>query len=201
MKGGCDYSALAKVDAQLQELLNGRLDAIIDEKSSEAAAALLSKLKKRTPVGKAPHFDEPMTVTMKGDDYTTQTVNKKGEQVFRKRKGKTYHFRSKSGSIFDRYWSGYSGGTLRRAWRVSHEKTGDDHIITAENPEEYSSYVEYGHRQTPGRYVPALGKRLKASWVNGKFMLRTSADEISEQYPKAVQKVVDEALKEAFRGK
>ena len=26
MKGGCDYSALAKVDAQLQELLNGRLD-------------------------------------------------------------------------------------------------------------------------------------------------------------------------------
>ena len=31
MKGGCDYSALAKVDAQLQELLNGRLDAIIDE--------------------------------------------------------------------------------------------------------------------------------------------------------------------------
>ena len=100
MKGGCDYSALAKVDAQLQELLNGRLDAIIDEKSSEAAAALLSKLKKRTPVGKAPHFDEPMTVTIKGDDYTTQTVNKKGEQVFRKRKGKTYRFRSKSGSIF-----------------------------------------------------------------------------------------------------
>ena len=42
MRGGCDYSALAKVDAQLQELLNGRLDAIIDEKSSEAAAALLS---------------------------------------------------------------------------------------------------------------------------------------------------------------
>lgn len=60
MKGGCDYSALAKVDAQLQELLNGRLDAIIDEKSSEAAAALLSKLKKRTPVGKAPTFDGPM---------------------------------------------------------------------------------------------------------------------------------------------
>ncbi len=81
------------------------------------------------------------------------------------------------------------------------KKAGDDHIITAENPEKYASYVEYGHRQTPGRYVPALGKRLKASWVNGKFMLRTSADEISEQYPKAVQKVVDEALKEVFRGK
>lgn len=60
MKGGCDYSALAKVDAQLQELLDGKLDAIIDEKSGEAAVALLSKLKKRTPVGKAPTFDGPM---------------------------------------------------------------------------------------------------------------------------------------------
>ena len=107
MKGGCDYSALAQVDAQLQELLGGKLDAIIDEKSGEAAAALLSKLKKRTPVGKAPHFDEPMTVTMNGSDYTTQTTNKKGEQVFRKHKGKTYRLRSKSGSIFDRYWSGW----------------------------------------------------------------------------------------------
>lgn len=99
MKGGCDYSALAQVDAQLQELLGGKLDAIIDEKSGEAAAALLSKLKKRTPVGKAPHFDEPMTVTMNGSDYTTQTTNKKGEQVFRKHKGKTYRLRSKSGSM------------------------------------------------------------------------------------------------------
>ena len=101
-----------------------------------------------------------------------------------KKKKFTY---TRNGEIFQAYWVGYSGGTLRRAWRVSHEKAGDDHIITAENPEKYSSYVEY--------------KRLKASWVNGKFMLRTSADEIAEKYPKAVQKAVDEALKEAFRGK
>ena len=90
---------------------------------------------------------------------------------------------------------------LGQQWVQPVQSFDDDHIITAENPEKYASYVEYGHRQTPGRYVPALGKRLKASWVNGKFMLRTSADEISEQYPKAVQKAVDEALKEVFRGK
>lgn len=204
MKGGCDYSALAKVDAQLQELLNGKLDAIIDEKSSEAAAALLSKLKKRTPVGKAPTFDGPMIESVEIVPVVQTVKRKKKDGTFTeynrtvKKKKFTY---TRNGEIFQAYWVGYSGGTLRRAWRVSHEKTGDDHIITAENPEKYASYEEYGHRQTPGRYVPALGKRLKASWVNGKFMLRTSADEISEQYPKAVQKVVDEALKEAFRGK
>lgn len=45
---------------------------------------------------------------------------------------------------------------------------------------------------TPAKYIRVQ---------NGKFMLRTSADEIAEKYPKAVQKVVDEALKGVFRGK
>lgn len=32
---------------------------------------------------------------------------------------------------------------------------------------EYAPYVEYGHHQEPGRYVPAIGKRLVASYVPG----------------------------------
>lgn len=38
------------------------------------------------------------------------------------------------------------------------------------NPIEYAQYYEYGHRQTPGRYVPQIGKRLKAQFV-GRFPL------------------------------
>ncbi len=29
----------------------------------------------------------------------------------------------------------------------------------------YASFVEYGHKQTPGRYIPAIGKRLINPWV------------------------------------
>ena len=36
---------------------------------------------------------------------------------------------------------------------------------------EYAPYVELGHHQQPGRYVPAIGKRLKASYVAGKPFL------------------------------
>ena len=72
----------------------------------------------------------------------------------------------------EEYWSGYEGGTLRDAWTILPvEKQGDQYIVTVVNNTEYASYVEYGHRQTPGRYVPALGKSLKASWVKGRFML------------------------------
>ena len=62
--------------------------------------------------------------------------------------------------------SGKVGGTLRRGWTIGEVKhEGNDCIIEVINPLEYASYVEYGHRQEPGRYVPAIGKRLKRAWV------------------------------------
>ena len=36
----------------------------------------------------------------------------------------------------------------------------------------YAPYVELGHHQQPGRYVPKIGKRLVRSWVPGKPFLR-----------------------------
>ena len=38
----------------------------------------------------------------------------------------------------------------------------------------YAPYVELGHHQQPGRYVPAIGKRLVRSWVPGKPFIRPS---------------------------
>ena len=70
--------------------------------------------------------------------------------------------------------TGKNGGTLRRGWTagkdtsprayakgLSVEKSGNYYIIRVINPVRYASYVEFGHRQTPGRFVPAIGKRLK----------------------------------------
>lgn len=103
--------------------------------------------------------------------------------------------------ILDQYWPGYVGGTLRGAWEILPiEKHGNDYLITVINNEQYASYVEYGHRQTPGRYVPALGKRLKLSFVPGRYMLTISEDELRRTAPRILGKMVDRALKEAFRG-
>ena len=73
------------------------------------------------------------------------------------------------------------GGTLRRGWTIGKiRKEGNNYVIDVTNDVEYASYVEFGHRQTPGRYVPALGKRLKKGWVDGQFMLTISEKEIKE---------------------
>lgn len=44
------------------------------------------------------------------------------------------------------------------------------------------AHVEYGHRQTPGRYVPAIGKRLKKDFVPGKKMLHRAMLQTSKTF-------------------
>ena len=73
-----------------------------------------------------------------------------------------------------------------------------DLVRVIENPVMYSSYVEYGHRQTPGRYVPAIGKRLKASWVEGKYMLKKSEQDLQSMQVGILERELEEFFKEYF---
>lgn len=96
--------------------------------------------------------------------------------------------------------SGKVGGTLRRGWSMKQLHHFDDtYVIEIINPVEYASYVEYGHRQTPGRYVPAIDAKLKVSWVKGQFMLTTSEKEISNIAPKFLETRLNQLLKECFK--
>lgn len=51
----------------------------------------------------------------------------------------------------------------------------------------YAPYVELGHHQEPGRYVPAIGKRLKASFVQGKPYLRPAVEDHRDEYAKIIK--------------
>jgi hypothetical protein len=42
--------------------------------------------------------------------------------------------------------------------------------------------VEYGHRQTIGRYVPQIGRRLKAGFVSGQYFLRGAVEETKPSF-------------------
>lgn len=180
-KGGSfDFKELEKLKKQLERLESER-DQFYHECAEELAARLLRKVKQRTPVGKAPKLDGPKTVKVKGAD------------------GKSRTFLSKNGAIKQKYWAGYQGGTLRRGWTVEGiRKTGNCYQIDIINPTKYASYVEYGHRQTPGRYIPALGVSAKKGWVPGKFMLTISEKEINALAPKLVEKKLEAMLREVF---
>lgn len=182
-KGGSfDFREMKKLQKQIGAIEKEK-DTFYQECARELAARLLRKVKQRTPVGKAPKLDGEGTVKIRGAD------------------GKSRTFLSRNGAIKEKYWSGYKGGTLRRSWTVGEiQKTGDSYRIEISNPVEYASYVEYGHRQTPGRYIPALGKRAKRAWVLGKFMMTISEKEIERITPKYLEKKLEEYLRRCLDG-
>lgn len=63
-------------------------------------------------------------------------------------------------------------GELRQSLGMT--KTSDG--VTVGYTKDYARHVEFGHRQQPGRYVPAIGKRLKRSWVPGQAYLKRNVD-------------------------
>ena len=96
--------------------------------------------------------------------------------------------------------SGKVGGTLKRGWTAGQNanattyansmtvnKVGNDYVIEIINPVEYASYVEFGHRT-----------RNHKGWVEGKFMLTISEDEIRRSAPRILEKKLEKYLKECF---
>lgn len=80
------------------------------------------------------------------------------------------------------------GGTLRRSWHLTKPepiwggyKVEMFNDARAENGAFYATYVEYGHPQTPGRFVPVIGRRLVASWVYGEFMMTRALKQVGKE--------------------
>lgn len=187
--GKTDYKQLKRVQEKLQRLAETDFDRVCRELSQELAQRLLAKTIRRTPVGVKPKFlDEDKKALPKTQKVTGAS-------------GKKRSFLTREGAILDKYWSGYVGGRLRRGWTVGGViKNGSTYEVEIINPVEYASYVEYGHRQRPGRYVPQIGKTLKRAWVPGRFMLTISERELEVDGPKIIEKRVMEALEEALDG-
>lgn len=92
--------------------------------------------------------------------------------------------------------SGKKGGTLRRGWTGSKQSSasgyaesltvnhfGDTYVIEIINPVEYASYVEYGHRTANHK-----------GWVNGKFMMKISEQELERIAPKVLENKIKKYL-------
>lgn len=89
-------------------------------------------------------------------------------------------------------------GNLRRSWTAEGPSySGGGWTIKLINNAEYASWVESGHRQQPGRYVPVLKKRLVRDWVPGQFYMKKSIPQIQRQMPQLVTEGLW-ALKDLF---
>lgn len=65
---------------------------------------------------------------------------------------------------------------------------GNTYVIEIVNPVEYASYVEFGHRT-----------RDHKGWVQGRFMLTISEQEIERDAPKILERKLAKKLGEVFK--
>lgn len=72
---------------------------------------------------------------------------------------------------------------------ITHQQMDENTEVIGTNVE-YAAAVELGHHQEPGRYVPAIGKRLKKSFVPGKPFLRPAAENHTAEYKAVIQDVM-----------
>lgn len=76
---------------------------------------------------------------------------------------------------------------MRRSWEA--ERINDS-TVKVLNTASYASYVNDGHRQRPGRFIPVLGKRLTKSFVKGLHM--------QEKAEAATRRASDKIMKNAL---
>ena len=167
-----DYNELKKLKEQIEKMGDPtQMDQFLTSCAKELAARLLGKVIRRTPV----------------HDYS-----KDAHVRFVTKDGKTVDFQasiSKVGGTLRRGWTGgkrSSGANYANSLNVN--KVGTDYVIEIVNPVEYASYVEFGHRTSNHK-----------GWVEGKFMLTISEDEIRKSAPRILEKKLENYLKGCFK--
>ena len=124
--------------------------------------------------------------------------------------------------------SGRKGGTLKRGWTAkSHKQAaggsgeptpsqarsfayklpinhkGSIYQITVSNPVEYASYVEFGHRTRRGNGAKTNSGNgnKKRGWVDGKYMLTISEEELKHEQRAIIEEKIEEWLEVVFDDK
>lgn len=194
--GKCDFKQLEALQKKMKKMARADSRRFCEEAARELAARLLAKVIKRTPVGKYAKQDVV-------DEVGNKVIYKSG-----KRKGEAKQQVVKKGGTLRRGWTSKteaeaengtgSGDAASYAAGLPVTQHGGVYEIEIVNPVSYAPYVEFGHRQQPGRYVPALGKSLKSGWVNGRYMLTISEKELRAMMPALLEKKLRAFMEECF---
>lgn len=159
--------------------------AFMESCARELAARLLAKVVKRTPVGQYPKSSGKQGGTLRRGWTATSEKEAMYNAMFGGGTGAT----DSTGSQKAVYGKGaVSENVTGFVNNFSVGKNGDTYFITITNPVEYASYVEFGHRTAN-----------HADWVEGKFMLTISENEIEKVAPRILEKKLYKWLSEVFK--
>jgi len=186
--GTVEFSQFRELANRIREAANGeKMAQLCEDCAKNMAEAFLEIVIPLTPTGKTP-------------DLADVIGNATGESEMKKY------------TAWRAAWDGYEGGELKRGWTGGRDespaafaktlqvvRSGNQYLITVENIKDYALYVEEGHRQTVGRYVPAIGKKLISPAAAGvKFKEKAEMQMRAGAADAKIQKRVDAFMEELF---
>ena len=74
------------------------------------------------------------------------------------------------------------------------ELNGNEYSMTVGSSLSYVRYAEEGHKQEVGKYVPAIGKKLKKEFVPGNHVIKDSVDLHQSKLIKRIQERVEKEV-------
>lgn len=80
--------------------------------------------------------------------------------------------------------------TSRLKNSITHQRMDENTEAVGTNVE-YAAAVELGHHQEPGRYVPAIKKRLKREFIPGKPFLKPAAEDHGAEYAQIIKSIMN----------
>ncbi len=165
--------------------------ACMEECAESLAQVYLAEAIKNTPIGGAREFE----VTKKSyERIQAMEVGAKGYRNAKSRNTRNAHAvkRVKNSRKKGRqYFVMTASEHMRRSWDADDmQKQGDTYSVKVFNSASYASYVNDGHRQRPGRFVPAIGKRLVRPWVPGQHMAEKAEQKTKRASKRLLSRII-----------
>lgn len=189
-----DFSGLKQFQKDIANFNRTTRDAMFREATEQLAAVYVGSAIRNTPVGGT------QTREVKEGEYNASKATEMGNNKQFNRAKKTAKtslkvaYKSKGKMKYKIF---QSSEHMRRSWDASDaRKRGRKYRVMITNSASYASYVNDGHRQRPGRYVPILGKRLVKSWVEGLHITDKAEMATKKAQGRVLNAVVTKYLKE-----
>lgn len=195
-----DIGGLRKFQEKLRKVSETTKEAMICESLHLMAAEYLREAKSKTANRGGKEFEvsekaysriNAYEVTDKG--YAVAKNRNRGgrtkqlKRIAKSKKGNTYRVLTPSEH-------------MQRSWMaLDIRKKGLKQIIPIVNTASYASFVNDGHRQQKGRFVPAIGKRLTKSFVPGKHITDAAEKKVRSKTGKILQRAYNKYVQERFK--
>lgn len=197
--GNCKFDQLKEYAERLEKLTDADIEELCIKCSKELAARLLALVIPATPVGKNKYTYETKKIYDYWREDGTDDIAGKRHR-YDTGKTKTVRHTVKVGGTLRRGWTskthdeaasgkGKRGEPAKEyAASLPVRKVGDYYKIQIINPVEYASYVEFGHRTKSG------------GWVEGRYMLTISEEQLKQISPAVLQRMINKKLHEVLNG-